>query len=344
MWTFNSGRRIDPLQLRSLPLAIVALFVVIGTSSSHRSFAAELPWLVPNWLQNHVGEGEDRIAPVVFQRARALYLTKVSEGKVNNPCYFAMDATRPGGSEPRFYVICEATRTFRAVPSGHGSGVNLENIANFANGIRCAKNFSDAKDSKLTTGGPYVTAEVRTSFKGYYRDSGGELLPLIRSFVQFEGMGETSNARPRAIGGHPGVILSPICRLKAPGNPYADDEGYVPFGKLIEYGGGRSNGCTTWYPTDAQWILGLVEAKPTTLYIYPESTDIVAVGRAVQAGQSPARAGLYWNTSCLREIGSPNFWPKETLEPALTKYREDHPAPPPEPLPLCSEQYVRLGD
>jgi hypothetical protein len=309
-----------------------------------RSFAAELPWLVPHWLQAYVGEGEGQIAPVVLQRARALYLKKVSEGKVNNPCYLAMDATRPGGFGRRFYVICEASRMFRAVPSGHGSGLNLEGIADFANGIRCAKNFSDAKESKLTAGGPYVTAEIRTSFKGYYRGSEGELVPLIRSFVQFDGMGETANARPRAIGGHPGVIVSAICRLKAPGNPYADDEGYVPFGKLIEYGGGRSNGCTTWYPVDAQRILALVEDKQTTLYIYPESTDIVAVTRVVQAGQSPTRGGLYWNAACLREIGSPNFWPNETLEPALMKYREDHPVPPPQTLPLCSEQYVRLGD
>jgi hypothetical protein len=331
------------LRLRSLPLAL-ALIVAFAASSSHLSFGAELPWLVPSWLQKHVGEGEDQIAQIVLQRARALYLNKVSEGAINNPCYFAMDATRPGGLGRRFYVICEVTRTFRAVPSGHGSGLNLEGIANFANGIRCAKNFSNAMDSKLTTGGPYATAEIKTTFKGYYRDSAGELVPLLRSFVQFDGTGETSNARPRAIGGHPGVILSPICRMKAPGNPYSDDDGYVPFGKLVEYGGGRSNGCTTWYPTDAQWILALVENKPTTLYIYPESADIVAIARAVQAGQSLVRAGLYWNASCLREIGSPNFWPKETLEPALMKYKEDQPAPSPDPLPLCSEQYVRLGD
>jgi hypothetical protein len=281
---------------------------------------------------------------VVLQRARALYLKKVNEGAVDNPCYFAMDATRPGGLGRRFFVICEASRTFRAVPSGHGSGVNLEDIADFANGIRCAKNFSDASDSKLTAGGPYVTAEIRTSFKGYYRDPQGELVPLIRSFVQFDGMGETANARPRSIGGHSGVIVSPICRMKAPGNPYADDEGYVPFGKLIDYGAGRSNGCTSWLPADSEWLLALVENKPTTLYIYPESTDIVAVARAVQAGQSMARVGLYWSASCLREIGFPNFWPKETLEPALMKYKENHPAPPQQPLPLCSEQYVRLGD
>lgn len=332
------------MRLRLLLLNIVGLVIVVALSGWPRSFAAELPWLVPDWLQNHVGEGEEQIAPVVLQRARALYLNKVSEGAVNNPCYFAMDATRPGGLGRRFYVICEASRTFRALPSGHGSGRNLEGIPDFSNGIRCAKNFSDAKDSKLTTGGSYVTAEIRTSFKGYYLASGGELVPLTRSFVQFDGEGDTANARPRAIGGHPGVIVSPVCRMKAPGNSYADDEGYVPFGKLIDYGAGRSNGCTSWLSADSEWILALVEDKPTTLYIYPESTDIVAVARAVKAAQSPARAGLYWNASCLKEIGFPNFWPRETLEPALVKYREDHPPPPPQPLPLCKEQYVRLGD
>ena len=115
---------------------------------------------------------DDQLAWLVLRviAARALYLKKVSEGAVNNPCYFSMDATRPGGLERRFYIICEADRTFHAVPSGHGDGRNLEGVADFANGIRCAKNFSNAMDLQLTTGGPYVTAEIRTSFKGYYRD------------------------------------------------------------------------------------------------------------------------------------------------------------------------------
>ena len=50
---------------------------------------------VPDWLERHVGTGEGQIAPVVLQRARAHYLREVGEGAVNNPCYFAMDATRP---------------------------------------------------------------------------------------------------------------------------------------------------------------------------------------------------------------------------------------------------------
>jgi len=147
------------LRLRSLLPAIVASLIMSGGALSGwpRSFAAELPWLVPVWLQAHVGEGEGHIPPAVLQKARALYLKKVSEGAVNNSCYFAMDATRPGGFGRRFCVICEADRTFLSVPSGHGSGLNLEGIADFANGIRCAKNFSNAMDSKLTTGGPYVT-------------------------------------------------------------------------------------------------------------------------------------------------------------------------------------------
>jgi hypothetical protein len=213
--------------LRSLLLNIVGLAVLAGLSGLPRSFAAEdLPWLVspvpakpaapaapapaapptpamPGWLKAHVGLGDGQIAPVVLQRARALYQKKMSDGTINNPCYFAVDATRPAGTGRRFYVICEADRTFRALPTGHGNGRNLKGIANFANGIRCAKHFSNAEDSKLTTGGPYVTAEIRTSFKGYYR-AGGKTLPLMRSFVQFEGEGDTANARPRAIGGPSG--------------------------------------------------------------------------------------------------------------------------------------------
>jgi hypothetical protein len=155
-----NDRRIDPLRSRMLLLvSIVSLNVIVAVSGSPRSFAVEQPTGVPAWLQAHVGEGEGQIAPVVLQRARALYLKKVSDGAVKNPCYFAMDATRPGGFARRFYVICEADRSFRAIPTGHGNGRNLQGIANFANGIECAKNFSNAMDSKLTTGGAYVTAE-----------------------------------------------------------------------------------------------------------------------------------------------------------------------------------------
>jgi hypothetical protein len=331
------------LQLRSLLPAIVnivslIIIIVVALSGLPRSFAAEQPSDVPAWLRARVGEGEGQIAQVVLQRARALYLQKVSEGAVKNPCYFAMDATRPGALGRRFYVICEADRSFRAISAGHGNGRNLKDIANFANGIRCTKNFSNAIDSKLTTGGAYVTSEEIASFKGYYRDSAGKDAVLIRSFVQFDGGGDASNARPRAIGGHPAVLLRGICLRKDRDSPYANHDGYVPFGKLVNYTGGRSNGCTSWSPSDAGQIIPMVKDKPTTLYIYPESHDIDAVAQAVKAARSPSRAGLYWNASCLKEIRSPKFWPKETLEPILVQYKKDHPAPPPRPTPICKGQ------
>ena len=168
-------------------------------------------------------------------------------------------------------------------------------------------------------------------------------MALMRSFVKFDGEGDTANARPRAIGGHPAVLVRGHCLLKAPGDPYANEDGYVPFGQLVNYTGGRSNGCTTWSPSDAEQIIPIVKDKPTTLYIYPESTDIVAVARAVKAGRSPSRAGLYWNASCLREIHSPNFWPRETLEPVLVQYKEDHPPPRPQPPPICRESADSAG-
>ena len=159
-----------------------------------------------------------------------------------------MDATRPhtlSKAGRRFYVICEADRSFRAISSGHGGGRHLRGIANFVNGKRCAKNFGNAKGSSLTTGGAYVTSETITSFKGYYGVAGGRHTALLRSFVQFDGEGETANARPREIGGHAAALLRGMCLRKNPDSPYADKRGYVPFGNLENYADGRSSGCTS---------------------------------------------------------------------------------------------------
>ena len=343
----NATGRNDPVRSSSVLLSMVKivsrLIIVIALAASSRSFAVEQPSDIPAWLRANVGEGEGQIAQAVLQRARALYFQKVRAGVVRNPCYFAMDATRPhelsdGKLGPRFYVICESGRSFRAISAGHGGGRDLKGIANFANGKRCAKNFGNAMDSRLTAGGAYVTGETKTSFKGYYRASTKQDAVLIRSFVQFDGEGEVANARRREIGGHPAELLRNVCLRKNPHSSYADRDGYVPFGQLEDYAGGRSNGCTSWSPSDAGQIIAMVKDDPTTLYIYPEAADIDAVTQAVKAGRSLSRAGLYWNASCLKEIGSPKFWPKETLEPVLARYNKDHPALPQRPPPICKGQ------
>ena len=319
------------------------IVIVIALAAASRSFAVERPSDIPGWLRPNVGEGEVQIAQVVLQRARALYFQKVRAGVVRNPCYFAMDATRPhdlgnGKLGPRFYVICVSRQSFRAISAGHGGGRDLKDIADFANGKRCAKNFGNALDLRLTAGGAYVTAETITSFKGYYRASAKQDTVLIRSFVQFDGEGEAANARQREIGGHPAELLRNVCLRKDPHSSYADRDGYVPFGQLEEYANGRSNGCTSWSPADAGQIIAMVKDAPTTLYIYPEAADIDAVAQAVKTGRSLSNAGLYWNASCLRDIGSPKFWSKKTLEPVLAQYNKDHPAPPQRPPPICQGQ------
>ena len=329
--------------LLSMVKIVSCLIIVIALAASSRSFALEQPSDIPAWLVPNVGEGEGQIAQVELQRARALYFQKVRAGVVRNPCYFAMDATRPhelsdGKLGPRFYIICESGRSFRAISVGHGGGRVLQGIADFANGKRCAKNFGNALDSRLTAGGAYVTAETKTSFKGYYHASTKHDAVLIRSFVQFDGEGEVANARQREIGGHPAELLRNVCLRKDPHSSYADRDGYVPFGQLEDYTGGRSNGCTSWSLSDAAQIIAMVKNDPTTLYIYPELADIDAVTQVVKAGRSLSRTRLYWNASCLKEIGSPKFWSKETLEPVLAKYNKDHPAPPQRPPPMCNGQ------
>ncbi|MGI3184697.1 hypothetical protein [Nioella aestuarii] len=293
---------------------------------------------IPEWLQQHVGTGEGQIALVVLQRARELYQEQVHEVGLTNPCYLAMDATRPSTSsigEPgeRFYIICEAEESFRAVSSGYGSGRDLPQ-ANFRNGRECARHFSNAEGSNLTMGGAYVTAETRTSFKGYFSDS-DDRVPFERTFLLFDGMGETDNAREREIGGHVAMFLRWQCRYSDPESPFADEDGYVPFGQLINYDGGRSNGCTTWSEEVAGDIISLVEGDPTTLYIYPESGDINAVADAVHGQRSLSEEGLYWNATCLEEIETPMFWTRETLRPIIDEWRDSLPEQPPLELPIC---------
>jgi hypothetical protein len=82
----------------------------------------------------------------------------------------------------------------------------------------------------------------------------------------------------------------------------------------------------------------MITDDPTTLYVYPESADIDAVVQAVNARRSLPQAGLYWNASCLKQIGTPRFWSAAELEPVIARYRASHPAPPPRPLPMCEGQ------
>ncbi len=322
---------------KSLRLAVTMMTITVSVGSLPDRVEA-LSSDIPAWLQKHVGTKDGQIAPIVLKRARALYQEKVRQGKVRNPCYLAKDATRPstasnGNPGRRFYVICESQKSFRAVSSGYGNGRKLQR-ANFSNGRQCAKNFSNAEGSKLTAGGSYLTAETRTSFKGYYNQS-GKTKPFYRTFLLFDGEGETSNARERAIGGHPAVFLKWQCRFKNPQSTHADNDGYVPYGKLVNYTGGRSNGCTTWSQSASKQILALVEGNPTTLYIYPESGDINAVAKAAKKGRSLSRAGLYWNAACLQAIGAPKFWPKQSLQPVINQWRASLPKQPPLELPIC---------
>ena len=330
---------------RFLPVLASGFLVFLAgcTVTDIAPSAAAKPQIdMPRWLTAYVGDENGKISSVVLQRARVLHQRKTREGRVDNGCYFAMDATRPsilpdGERGRRFYMICEGQRTFRAMSSGYGSGRKLAGVVDFSNGQQCAQNFGNAQDSSLTTGGGYVTAETRDSFKGYYRGPSGKDVPFVRSFVQFEGEGVTANARDRAIGGHQATLLRAQCRRLSPGDQYANDEGYVAFGKLVDYAAGRSNGCTSWSTAENEVILSTVKNKPTTVYIYPEARDIEAVSQAVASGRSPSEAGSYWNAMCLKAIGKPRYWPASKLEPLIARFKANQPERPARLLPICGE-------
>jgi hypothetical protein len=183
---------------------------------------------------------------------------------------------------------CESDRSFLAISAGHGGGRDLKGIADFANGRRCAKNFGNAMDSSLTAGGAYVTGETKTSFKGYYRVSAKQDAALIHSFVQFDGEGETANARQRESSGR----IVEECLSSKRSAQSVRKRRRLRSVRNVDYAGGRSNGCTSWSPSEARPIIAMVKDNPTTLYIYPDATDVNAVARAVAAGRSLSGAGL----------------------------------------------------
>ena len=288
------------MRLKSLAVFVLGILAVvaIAITVSARSFAASSA--IPDWLQAHVGDGDGEISQVVLERARALYQNKVSQGAVHNGCYFAMDATRPGdlgggALGRRYYVICEAKQSFRAISSGHGGGRNLKGVVDFSNGKRCAKNFGNALDSSLTMGGAYMTSEAKTSFKGFYRVGAKQDQILQRTFIQFDGEGETANARQRVIGGHAARLLRGMCLRKKPNSSYADHDGFVPYGKLVDYAGGRSNGCTSWAPADADQIISMVKAirrRSTSIrnrVISRRSANPAPIGMRRASGRSASR-------------------------------------------------------
>ena len=68
-------------------LALTALLAAVAAPLP--AAAAQQSSKIPAWLQKHVGTSEGQIAPIVLQRARALYERKRRQGKVRNACYFA---------------------------------------------------------------------------------------------------------------------------------------------------------------------------------------------------------------------------------------------------------------
>ena len=246
-------RGTDPLQPRSLLLTIVSLIAAVAMLDTPRSFAAE-PSDVPDWLRAYVGEGEGQIAPVVLQRARALYLQKANAGTAKNP------VTSPWTLRAQaFQAIPYRAPVLRDLRGGAVVPRDLVGLRrrprsqgkNFANGRQCAKHFSNAMGSMLTTGGSLYDGRGDHVFQRLLSPLAGREMTLIRSFVQFDGERDTANARQREIGGHAAILLRGVCRRKKPDSPYADQEGYVPYGTVENYIDGRSSGCTSWSASDA---------------------------------------------------------------------------------------------
>ena len=72
---------------------------------------------------------------------------------------------RPANRAVDFYIICESRKSFRAVFLWLRQWTETENAQISRTARQCAKHFSNAEGSKLTTGGSYVTAENANVFQ-----------------------------------------------------------------------------------------------------------------------------------------------------------------------------------
>ena len=83
-------------------------------------------------------------------------------------------------------------------------------------------------DSELTTGRADTSRTKPSRASRAYitaAESGRSTLAFNRSFVQFDGEGDTANAKPRAIGGHPAAVLRVACRRESSGEPIRERGG-----------------------------------------------------------------------------------------------------------------------
>lgn len=262
----------------------------------------------PSWLNVHVGLGKDQIAPVVLERARKSHM----DSKSKNPCYIAMDATIAhatsseqtdgmGATNNRAYLICEEQKIFFPFSSGHGSGAKIEGLK-LGNPRECARNFGNAMGSSLTAGGRFMTGKAHNFYKGEVGVHDGEHKSFCRWFMDFEGVGENSNARDRDLGLHPAVLGKKGC-YKVENLPGKDEFGQrYYFNQWNYYYDGRSNGCISTTDDVSHTIMGIADNKPMSIYIYPEKKDIESL-------KSPD-SQTYWSKECLDKIKSENVMPK----------------------------------
>ena len=200
----RAGRCSDrgiPLQLRLLLL----VNIVIALLGAIRSFAVEQPSDIPAWLRPNVGEGEGQIAQVVLQRRARASPPKSARGRGQKSLLFchgryASPRSADGKLGPRFHVIC-GRPIVRCDSAGHGAAA-IQGIVDFANGQAGARRTSAMRWIRRDGRWAYVTAETRTSFKGYYGASAKQDAVLIRCWFSLRAKAKWANARQREIGGH----------------------------------------------------------------------------------------------------------------------------------------------
>ena len=168
-----------------------------------------------------MGEGDGQIAPVVLERARALYLRTQGASEIPATSPWTRRARTTSAQRPAadFTSSAKPTARFARFPRVMAAVAICRASRISQTAGRCAKNFGNAMDSDLTAGGAYVTGETNPSFKGYYRVAarpGRHLPPPLRAVRRRRRDRQRQAARHRRTSGRAVEGRLPAQRVRQP--------------------------------------------------------------------------------------------------------------------------------
>ena len=158
-----------------------------------------------------------------------------------------MDATQAEQRRSRATVFTSSAELVRSFPRGFRSRRRMSSLNRRRRfrrvGSRCARNFGDAMDAELTIEQGLMCGVGKPLSKAIFHVSAREPPDFSTHSCGFTtAKAEPRDARRRAMTASRRGVGWTMC-VKDPDGPYADHDGYVPVGKVVDYAAATATSC-----------------------------------------------------------------------------------------------------